>query len=133
MGDTKPFNNSTPQDLKELEASLQGLSHNTDTLKIIESFAKSLGKTRKRQEVFNAKGALVRLPIEYQKVLAEGLIDEEEDPFTLLQGDIVSSDCAYFMGERIINTKFAIATSTCDLVQGRRQYAALFRIEPIKK
>ena len=132
MADTKQFSDSTAKDLKDLEASLQGLSHNTDTLKIIESFAKSLGKTRKRQEVFNAQGALVRLPIEYQKVLAEGLIGEEEDYFTLLQGDIVSSDCAYFMGERIINTKFAIATSTCDLVQGRRQYAALFRIEPIK-
>ncbi|ELS05116.1 hypothetical protein Xen7305DRAFT_00048560 [Xenococcus sp. PCC 7305] len=131
MGDTTLSNSSPPNNLKDLETRLQDLSHNTDTIEIIKSFAKKLGKTGKKQATFNAKGALVRQPIEYQKMLTQGLISEEEDSFELLQGDIVSSDCAYFMGERITNTKFVIATSTCDLVPNRRQYAALFRIEQI--
>ena len=36
-----------------------------------------------RQAVFNMEGALVRKPIVYQDVLERGLIDANEDPFTL--------------------------------------------------
>lgn len=130
MDDDK-LSKSQPANLKALEASLQGLSHNTNTSDIIKSFAESLGKTSEKQKVFNSKGALICLPIEHQKMIDKGLIDANEDPFTFLQGDIVSTDSAYFMGERIVNTKFIIASSTCDLIQGRRKYACLFRIEPI--
>ncbi len=35
------------------------------------------------------------------------------------------------MGERITGMKFAIASSTCDLVPDRRQYATLLRLQPI--
>ena len=69
--------------------------------------------------------------VECQAMREQGVIGEEEDQFSLLQGDIISSDAAYFMGERIIKTKFAIASSTCDLVPGRRQYATLLRLQPI--
>ena len=82
--------------------------------------------------MFNARGALVREPIIYQDVLAQGLIESDEDPFILLQGDIVTTDAAYFMGERLTGTKFAVATSTCDLVPNRRQYATLLSVQPIK-
>ncbi len=122
---------STPNSLEALEARLQNLSHDTQPLKIIQSFAQTIGKTKERQRLFNASGALIRLPINYQEMRSQGIIDEQEDPFTLLQGDIVSSDAAYFMGERITKTKFAIASSTCDLVPGRRQYATLLRLQPI--
>ena len=121
----------TPESLEELEASLQSLSHDIGPLSIIQSFAKKIGKTKARQKLFNANGALVRSPIEYQVLLDKGLIAPEEDPFILLQGDIISSDAAYFMGERITGTKFTVASSTCDLVPNRRQYATLLRLQPI--
>jgi hypothetical protein len=120
-------------DLAALEHQLQTLSHDSQALDLIQAFAKSLGKTNARQRVFNASGALVRAPIFYQDVLKRGLLHSEEDAFTLLQGDIVRTDAAYFLGERIIDTRFAIATSTCDLVPGRREYAALLRLQPLSK
>lgn len=120
-----------PENLIELESYLQSLSHDIQPLSIIQSFAKKIGKTKARQKLFNANGALVRSPIEYQDLIEQGLIPPEEDSFALLQGDIISSDAAYFLGERITGTKFTIASSTCDLVPGRRQYATLLRLQPI--
>lgn len=126
------MNNQPPPSLAELEKQLKKLSHDSQALEIIQEFANKLGKTKNRQLVFGEEGALVCQPIEYQDVLARGLIDETEDPFTLLQGDIISTDAAYFLGERIAGIKFAIATSTCDLVPGRRNYALLLRLQPIR-
>jgi hypothetical protein len=122
---------NTPKDLAELEIWLQNYSHDDQAMKIIQEFAKKLKKTKYRQDVFNQKGALIREPIYYQDVLEKGLADPEKDSFTLLQGDIVSTNAAYFLGVRFENTKFAIASSTCDLVKDRRNYAALLRVEPI--
>ena len=121
----------TPENLIELESYLQTLSHDIQPLAIIQSFAKRIGRTKARQRLFNASGALVRSPIEYQTLKDQGLISPEEDIFTLLQGDIVSSNAAYFFGDRLTGTKFTIASSTCDLVPGRRQYASLLRLQPI--
>ena len=120
-----------PASLEELESQLKHLSHNTDSLDLLQSFAQKLGKTKVRQRIFNAEGALVRNKIEYQEMLEKGIIDADEDPFMFLQGDIISSDAAYFLGERLNNTKFAIASSSCDLIPSRRQYATLLRIQPI--
>ena len=119
------------RDLADLEKQLQNLSHNSQALELIQAFADQFKKTKDRQTVFGAEGALVRKPIEYQDVLQRGLIDEKEDPFFLLQGDIISTNAAYFLGERITNSKFAIANSTCDLVPERRNYASLLRLQPI--
>lgn len=124
---------NVPGDLGELELHLQTLSHDDQALKLIQDFATKLGKTKQRQAVFNTEGALVRSPIIYQDVLERGLIDPNEDPFTLLQGDIISTDAAYFLGERITGAKFVVASSTCDLIANRRQYAALLRLQPISK
>lgn len=122
---------NAPENLIELETRLQSLSHDIEPLSIIQSFAQKLGKTKARQKIFNAPGALVRSAIEYQDLRDNGLISQDEDPFILLQGDIVSTEAAYFLGERITGMKFTIASSTCDLVPGRRQYATLLRIQPI--
>ncbi len=122
---------NAPENLIELETRLQSLSHDIEPLSIIQSFAQKLGKTKARQKIFNAPGALVRSAIEYQDLRDNGLISPDEDPFILLQGDIVSTEAAYFLGERITGLKFTIASSTCDLVAGRRQYATLLRIQPI--
>ncbi len=123
---------SAPDNLITLETQLRHLSHDDQALRLIQEFADRLGKTKHRQKVFGAEGAIVRRPIDYQDVLARGVIGTDEDPFTLLQGDIVSTDAAYFLGERIIDTKFALASSTCDLIPSRRQYAALLRLQPIR-
>ncbi len=50
----------------------------------------------------------------------------------MLQGDIVSTEAAYLMGERIGGSPmFAVLNSTCDLVPGRREYASLLRVVPV--
>ena len=75
------------RDLIGLEARLSTLSHDNQALKIIQLFATNLGKTKQRQRIFNARGAILREPIIYQDMLARGLVEADEDPFTLLQGD----------------------------------------------
>jgi hypothetical protein len=120
-----------PPSLAQLEIDLRSLSHDDLALKLIQVFAQSLGKTKQRQAVFNAPAALIRMPITFDDALRQGVISSQADPFSLLQGDIISSDAAYLMGERLTGMKFAIASSTCDLVPERRQFAALLRIQPI--
>jgi hypothetical protein len=120
-----------PNDLAALEVALRYLSHDERAVQLVRSFADQLGKTKQRQQIFNAPGALVRTPIEYDAAVASGVINATEDRFGLLQGDIVSTDAGYMLGERLAGVKFVIASATCDLVTGRREYAALLRIQPI--
>lgn len=118
--------------LKELEEKLQHYSHDQTAIEIVQEFAKNLGNTKNRQIIFGSEGVILREPpILYQEVMEKGLINQDEDPFSLLQGDIISTDAAYFFGERLQGMKFIIASSTCDLVENRRENAMLFRIEPI--
>jgi hypothetical protein len=118
------------EELSKLEDQLRDLSHNQEALELIKDFANKL-KKQDRQIIFSAEGSLIIKPIFHQDMLEKGLIDDNEDPFTLLQGDIVSTDSAYLCGERLKGMKFAIASSTCDLVKNRRQYVALLRLQPI--
>jgi hypothetical protein len=120
-----------PKDLADLELLLRDLSHDDRALQLVKNFAEGLGKTKRRQQIFNAPGALVRSPLDFDNAVASGDIDATEDRFTLLQGDIVSTDAAYLLGERLTGMKFVVASATCDLVPGRREYAALLRIQPI--
>jgi hypothetical protein len=117
-----------PKDLFDLEQCLKGLSHRSDALQIIRDFSSSLGKTKERQVVFNETGALVRAPIFCDKTSFK-----EDREFILLQGDIVQTNSAYFLGERLEGSKFIIASSTCDLMPERRVYSSLFRITPLRK
>jgi hypothetical protein len=73
-----PTADSAPDDLAILENQLRHLSHDDQALKIIQEFANRLGKTKHRQQVFGAEGALVRKPINYQEVLARGAIGSYE-------------------------------------------------------
>jgi hypothetical protein len=117
--------------LQELEARLRDLSHNTDALQVIQEFAAGLKKTKQRQEVFNAPGALILPPIRYEEAMKRNLVPAEEDAFALLQGDIIATEAAYFMGERLVGLRLLVANATCDLVPGRRNYAALLPVQPI--
>jgi hypothetical protein len=118
-------------DLAALELALRDLSHDERSVQLVRSFAEGLGKTKQRQQVFNASGALVRSPLDYDVAVASGAVEPTEDKFSLLQGDIVSTDASYLLGERLTGMKFLVASATCDLVPKRREYAALLRIQPI--
>jgi hypothetical protein len=120
-------------DLKKLEKTLSALSHSEHALSAIQSFSEGLKYTSDRLAVFNADRALVRPPISNQEANAFGF-DREDDSFTLLQGDIVSTESAYFLGERVTGRpKYLALNSSCDLVPNRRKYASLLRISVIRK
>lgn len=118
-------------DLSALEIALRDLSHDDRAVELVREFAAGVGKTKQRQQIFNAAGALVRAPLDYDAGVADGSVDPNEDRFSLLQGDIISTDAAYLLGERLTGMKFVVASSTCDLVPNRRKYAALLRIQRI--
>jgi hypothetical protein len=103
-------------DLSALEIALRDLSHDDRAVELVREFAAGVGKTKQRQQIFNAAGALVRAPLDYDAGVADGSVDPNEDRFSLLQGDIISTDAAYLLGERLTGMKFVVASSTCDLV-----------------
>jgi hypothetical protein len=119
--------------LGELEKSLSSLSHNDSAISVIRQFAAEMKDSRERLDVFNASGALVRSPILSEETTALGFTEPSDD-FTFLQGDVISTESAYFLGERVINSpKYVVLSSSCDLVPDRRQYAALLRIKEIRE
>lgn len=119
--------------LAELEQELSALSHAEDPLKRIQQFSEQLKNSAARIRVFNADGAFVRPPISSEETRALGF-DQPDDAFILLQGDIVSTECAYFLGERVTGCpKYLALNSSCDLVPERRQYASLLRVSEIHK
>jgi len=64
--------------------------------------------------------------------LPAGAIGADEDRFQVLQGDIISTESAYFLGERITGSPlFAVLSSTCDLVPKRGDHASLLRMGPL--
>jgi hypothetical protein len=88
-------------DLAALEVALRDLSHDERAVQLVRSFAQGLGKTKQRQQIFNAPGALVWSPLDYDAAVASGAIEPTEDRFSLLQGDIISTEAAYLLGERL--------------------------------
>jgi hypothetical protein len=119
--------------LAELEQQLRSTSHSEGATLAVQAFSNELAGTRARLEVWNAVNAIIRKPIEYSKTSALGF-DTPDDQFSVLQGDIVQTEAAYFDGERIAGmAKFAVLNSSCDLVPGRTAHASLLRILPIKR
>lgn len=119
--------------LKELEEKLSKLSHNEDAIAQIQEFSEALKDTRTRLGVFNADQAIVRAPILPQQTKELGF-NEPDDDFSLLQGDIVITEAAYFLGERIGSApKYVVLNSSCDLIPERRNYAALLRIKQVRE
>lgn len=121
----------------ELAHRLAPLSHSEEALRLIEeSVGRAFKKTAQRQLAFSHAGAIVRPPIRCEDALASGILDANEDPFVMLQGDIVTTESAFFMGERISGERsgeplFCVMNSTCDLVPNRRRYASLLRVTPV--
>jgi hypothetical protein len=119
--------------LRELEQQLRSTSHSEEAILAVQAFSNGLAGTKARLDVWNAVNAIVRKPIEYRETSALGF-DTPDDRFSILQGDIVQTEAAYFYGERIAGmAKFAALNSSCDLVPGRMAHASLLRILPIKR
>jgi hypothetical protein len=119
--------------LIQLERELRSLSHSEDGIRAVQKFSDALNGTNERLALFNASNALVRRPIDPVDTATLGF-DTEEDKFSLLQGDIVTTEAAYFLGERIIGSpKYAVLNSSCDLVPNRNKFSVLLRISEIKR
>jgi hypothetical protein len=119
--------------LKELENKIGSLSHSEAALDAIKHFSAGLRDSSERIGLFNADGALVRSPISSDETRVLGF-DRPDDDFRVLQGDIVGTESAYFLGERVTNSpKYAVLSSSCDLVPNRRGYAALLRVREIRR
>lgn len=118
----------------DLESRLAALSHTDEAARAIKSaVAERFKKTSQRQIAFAQPNAICVEPILYSDAVASGSIGADEDEFTILQGDIISTEAAYLMGERILgNPIFAVLNATCDLVPGRREYASLLSVIPIQ-
>lgn len=120
-------------DLRDLEARLAPLSHSVEAIDIVRTACKSLPGTTERIALWNSTDALVRGPIQSEHAMELGFT-HEDDAFVLLQGDIVRTESAYFMGERITgNSKYAVLNSSCDLVPDRSRYALLLRVAHISR
>ncbi|HUO31163.1 MAG TPA: hypothetical protein VMU80_18210 [Bryobacteraceae bacterium] len=119
--------------LKRLEDTLRSLSHSEEALKKIREFSGDLRDTKERMALFNADGAIVRSPIQTEQTRELGF-DGEDDHFVLLQGDVVSTESGYFLGERITgNPKYVVLNSSCDLVPNRRKCASLARVKEVRE
>lgn len=118
--------------LRGLEAKLRD-SHSRVALDAIQGFSDQLKSTTERLSVFNADRAIVREPILSDETRALGF-DQPEDDFTFLQGDVVATESAYFLGERISGfPKYVLLSSSCDLVPTRREVASLLRVSEIRR
>lgn len=119
--------------LGELEEQLRSTSHSEEAILAVQTFSNGLAGTKARLELWNAVNAIVRKPIDYGETSALGF-DTPGDQFSVLQGDIVQTEAAYFYGERITGmAKFAVLNSSCDLVPGRTAHASLLRILSIRR
>jgi hypothetical protein len=119
--------------LKELGERLVELSQTEAQTEAIKTFSEGLAKTAHRIAVFNAPGALVRRPIRPEETQALSF-DGPDDNFVLLQGDVVSTESAFYLGERLTGRpKYVVLNSSCDLVPDRRECSALLRVKEIRR
>jgi hypothetical protein len=119
--------------LADLQLKLEELSHSESAIGEVQAFSDVLGNTKNRLAVFNSDRGLIRQPIRTDETRALGF-DTDDDLFTLLQGDIVSTEAAFYLGERVCgNPKYIVLSSSCDLIPERRECASLLRIKEIRK
>ena len=86
-----------------MESRLAVLSHTDEAARVIESaVAQRFRKTAQRQVAFAQPNTICVVPISFADAVTSGAIGADEDEFTMLQGDIVSTEAAYLMGERIV-------------------------------
>jgi hypothetical protein len=126
------LNTALRQSLSALEAELAPMTHNPAIIARVRQFAAEIGKkTSQRQAVLNLQGVLMQAPIHHTEALERGY-SPDSDPFTVLQGDLISTQSAFLMGQRLSGERrFMVLTPTCDLVPERREFASLLEVKPI--
>lgn len=111
---------------------LKDHSHPTRGIEILKDFAEEQVTSKNISAVIGVFENIFSYPIEFQQALARGIVTDKDD-FKFLQGDIISSNAAYYLGFRVDNSPlFAVATSTCDLSEGRRDCILLYPIKEIR-
>lgn len=111
---------------------LAPLTHNSAILERVKRFAAELGvKTGQRQAALNLWGVLLQNPITLEAALEHGY-SSEADAFGVLQGNLISTQSAFFMGERLTgDRRFIILSPTYDLVSQRRAFASFLEVKAI--
>jgi hypothetical protein len=72
---------------------------------------------------------LLQTPITLEAAI-EKRYSSASDAFQVLQGDVITTQSAYFMGERLTgDRRYLILTPTCDLVSHRRAFASLLALK----
>jgi hypothetical protein len=119
--------------LEELEQQLRSISHSEEAIQAVQAFSNGLAGTKAPWRFGTRRMRLSADRSNMDKAAALGF-DTPNDQFTVLQGDIVQSEAAYFYGERIAGMpKFAVLNSSCDPVPGRTAHASLLRILSIRR
>lgn len=108
----------------ELVRLLAGHGHGTDGVAAIQAF---LGEKLLTDRLDWLAEHL--LPPALAHADAQARVDAPVEPFRVLQGDLIRSSSAYKLGVRIDgDPTYVIATSSCDLVEGRRSTALLLPV-----
>lgn len=126
--ETNDKDDAPPKSLSELEAELRQHSHDDTAMAIVEGFSRSLHK-QTRGETFEA---LLRPPILLSDVEHLGFTDSDYK-FSILQGDIIRTEAAYFLGNRISGApKYMVLNSSCDLTPAKsRKSLSLLRVQEV--
>ncbi len=84
-------------------------------------------KTAQRQIAFAQPNIIWVEPISHSDAVASCAIDADEDQFTMLQGDIISTEAAFLMGERIVGSSMfgVLSARGCRKHTKQRSPAAL--------
>lgn len=107
-----------------LAEALAPASHGHEGLREFQEFLRPLSP----QDRVNWLAAnIVTPPITHAEAVAR--CGEPVDPFNVLQGDIVRTSAPYQLGRRFEDGSYIIATSSCDLIPGRRTSALLFPVQ----
>lgn len=108
----------------ELVRLLAGHGHGTDGVAAIQAF---LGEKALTDRLDWLAENLLTPALAHAD--AQARVDAPVEPFRVLQGDLIRSSSAYKLGVRIDgDPTYVIATSSCDLVEGRRSTALLLPV-----
>lgn len=110
----------------ELERQLAGLGHGAEGLTTIQAFLRD--RSLLDRLAWLAEN-IVTAPLTH--IEAQTRVAATIEPFQVLQGDVIRTSSAYSLGLRDDRyTTYVIASSSCDLIPGRRTTALLLPVQP---
>lgn len=115
---------SQPVDAGSLGDALAPSSHKDEGLSVLQRF---LGGLPTNDRLVWLATNLLTPPLTHSE--AEARAGAPIELFNILQGDIIRTGAAYQMGSRNEVGTYIVATSTCDLVPGRRTTALLLPVQ----